>query len=151
MMIERATREDLPEILRLQKLAFSDEAEFVRDPNIKPMVQILNEIEQEFEMGVILKYTMDGEILGSVRAYEKEGTCHINRLVVHPDHWREGIGKGLMREIERCYENAKRYELFTREDHQRTRPFYRGLGYLPFKTEKVSDSLTFVYLEKGNV
>ena len=149
-MIERATEEDLPEILSLQRLAFKQEADDVGDPNIHPMIQTLEELKQEFTQEVFLKYVEDGIIRGSVRAYEDGGTCFIKRMVVHPDFWGKGIGKSLMRAIELVFSNAMRYELYTRLDHKRTRPFYQGLGYLPFKTEKISDSLTFVYLEKNN-
>jgi GNAT superfamily N-acetyltransferase len=149
-MIERATEEDLPEILRLQKLAFKEEADFVGDPNIEPMAQTLEDLKHEFAKEIFLKFVEDGMILGSVRAFEEEGTCYIKRMIVHPDHWGKGIGKNLMREIERVFGDSKRYELFTRIDHRRTRPFYQSLGYLPFRTEKVSNSLTFVYLEKRN-
>lgn len=149
-MIERATEGDLPEILRLQKLAFKEEADFVGDPNIHPMTQTLEDIKQEFAKEIILKYVEDGMILGSVRAFEEGGTCYIKRMVVHPNYWGKGIGKSLMREIERVFGDSKRYELYTRIDHKRTRPFYQSLGYQPLRTEKVSDTLTFVYLEKWN-
>ncbi len=150
LMIERATEGDLSEILRLQRLAFKEESDFVGDPNIHPMTQTLEELEHDFAKETFLILVEGGTILGSVRAFEEEGTCHINRLIVHPDHWGKGIGKGLMREIERVFGDAKRYDLFTRIDNKRTRSFYQSLGYQPFKTEKVSDSLTFVYLEKRN-
>jgi ribosomal protein S18 acetylase RimI-like enzyme len=149
-MIRRAVEGDLPEILNIQRLAFKDEAAFVGDLNIKPMSQTLDELIKEFELMLILAYVQNGKILGSVRGKEEGGTCFISRLVVHPSHWGRGIGRSLMHEIERSFGDAKRYELYTREDNTRTRPFYRGLGYLPFKTEKVSDSLTFVHLEKIN-
>jgi GNAT superfamily N-acetyltransferase len=149
-MIERAIEGDLPEILRLQKLAFKEEADFVSDPNIHPMTQTLEELKHDFTKETFLKYVEGGMILGSVRAFEEEGTCYIKRMVVHPNYWGKGIGKSLMREIERVFGNSKRYELYTRIDHKRTRPFYQSLGYLPFRTEKVSDTLTFVYLEKWN-
>jgi GNAT superfamily N-acetyltransferase len=148
MMIERALERDLPEILQLQRSAFSEEANFVGDPNIHPMSQTLEELRLDFAEEVMLKYVEKGTILGSVRAKQEGDTCHIKRMVVHPDHWGKGIGKALMKEIENTFSDARRYELFTRIDHERTRPFYRNLGYVPFKTEKVSDTLTFVYLEK---
>jgi hypothetical protein len=53
-----------------------------------------------------------------------------------------------MREIEGRFHDVQRYELFTREDHECTRPFYRSLGYTPFKVERYSDTLSFVFLEK---
>ncbi len=149
-MISRATEADLPEILRLQRLAFREEAEHVGDHNIKPMAQTLDELKKEFASGVVLKMVENGTIIGSVRARVEGDTCMISRLVVHPAYWRKGIGKALMMAIERSYPRAHRYELFTRADHPRNRPFYRDLGYAPIRTERVSDALSFVYLEKRN-
>ncbi len=147
-MIEDVTEADLPIILELQRAAFKKEAEHVKDPSIKPMTQTLEELREELATSVFLKYVQDGVIIGSVRARAIDGTCHIGRLVVHPDHWRSGIGRSLMREIESRFLHVQRYELFTREDHEGTRPFYRSLGYTPFKTERYSDTLSFVFLEK---
>jgi GNAT superfamily N-acetyltransferase len=149
-MIEEATAADLAKILQLQRAAFQEEAEHVKDPNIKPMSQTLEELQDELSVGTILKYTENGEILGSVRAKVMGDTCYIGRLVVHPDHWRRGIGRKLMKEIEGRFDTVRRYELFTRVDHLRTRPFYRSLGYSPFRTERHSETLSFVYLQKDN-
>jgi hypothetical protein len=85
MEIERATVLDAEEILSLQKLAYRSEAEIYNDFNIPPLVQTLESIEKDFENQYFLKAVMDGKIIGSVRAYTKEGTCYIGRLIVHPD------------------------------------------------------------------
>jgi len=147
-MIEDVTEADLPYILELQRAAFKEEAEHVKDPSIKPMTQTLEELREELATNVFLKYVEDGVIVGSVRAKAIGGTCHIGRMVVHPDHWRKGIGRSLMHEVEGRFHDIQRYELFTREDHESTRPFYRSLGYTPFKVERYSDTLSFVFLEK---
>ncbi|MDI6794626.1 MAG: GNAT family N-acetyltransferase, partial [bacterium] len=70
-----------------------------------------NEIKEEFESHIFLKTVSDGKIIGTVRAYEKNGTCYIGRLAVHPDMQNQGIGTVLMEEIEKCYK-PKRFELF---------------------------------------
>jgi ribosomal protein S18 acetylase RimI-like enzyme len=75
-------------------------------------------------------------------------TCHIFRLVVDPRLWGQGIGRELMRAIEEQFGGIDRYELFTRADHHRNRPFYQSLGYMPIRIERHSDALSFVYLEK---
>ncbi|MBI0584439.1 MAG: GNAT family N-acetyltransferase [Methanomassiliicoccus sp.] len=147
-MIVPAAEEDLPEILRLQRMAFREEAEHVNDPNIKPMSQTLEGLREESASSTVLKYVLDGEIVGSVRARMDGDVCHISRLVVHPDRWRMGIGRELVREVERRFSEARWFELYTREDHDRTRPFYARLGYLPFRTERHSDTLTFVHLRR---
>jgi len=147
-MIARARAEDLPEILQLQRLAFQEEAEHVGDMCIEPMSQTLEGLREELESSVILKFVQGGEIVGSVRARMDGDVCRISRLVVRPDQWRQGIGRRLVNEVERLFAEAERFELYTREDHEVTRPFYRSLGYEPFKVERHSDALTFVHLSK---
>jgi ribosomal protein S18 acetylase RimI-like enzyme len=89
-------------------------------------------------------------IVGSVRAYQKDDTCYIGRLVVLPEYQNQGIGKALMREIENQYKNmVKRYALFTGESDPRNRYLYDQLGYKPYKTKKLDDEITMVYLEKS--
>jgi hypothetical protein len=85
MIIEKATVSDAEEILALQKLAYRSETEIYNDFNIPPMVQTLESIQKDFKNQVFLKALIDGRIIGSVRAYSKEGICYIGRLVVHPD------------------------------------------------------------------
>ncbi len=90
------------------------------------------------------------KIVGSVRAYSKENTCYIHRLIVLPEYQNQGIGKVLMAEIEKRFKNSvQRYELFTGSRDPRNLYLYNQLGYKTFKTKKLSDEISFVYLEKS--
>lgn len=148
MEIERAIISDAEEILSLQKLAYRSEAEIYNDFNIPPLVQALESIEKDFENQYFLKAVMDGKIIGSVRAYTKEGTCYIGRLIVHPDFQNRGIGTDLMNEIERIFNTCRRFELFTGDKSERNLYFYQKLGYKIFKKAKITDQTMIVYLEK---
>jgi len=148
MEIERAIISDAEEILSLQKLAYRSEAEIYNDFNIPPLVQTLEIIEKDFENQYFLKAVMDGKIIGSVRAYTKEGTCYIGRLIVHPDFQNRGIGTDLMNEIERIFNTRRRFELFTGDKSERNLYFYQKLGYKIFKKAKITDQTMIVYLEK---
>jgi ribosomal protein S18 acetylase RimI-like enzyme len=148
MEIERAMISDAEEILILQKLAYRSEAEIYNDFNIPPLVQTLESIEKDFENQYFLKAVMDGKIIGSVRAYTKEGTCYIGRLIVHPDFQNRGIGTDLMNEIERIFNTCRRFELFTGDKSERNLYFYQKLGYKIFKKAKITDQTMVVYLEK---
>jgi ribosomal protein S18 acetylase RimI-like enzyme len=148
MEIERAIISDAEEILSLQKLAYRSEAEIYNDFNIPPLVQTLESIEKDFENQYFLKAVMDGKIIGSVRAYTKEGTCYIGRLIVHPDFQNRGIGTDLMNEIERIFNTRRRFELFTGDKSERNLYFYQKLGYKIFKKAKITDQTMIVYLEK---
>jgi len=148
MGIERAIISDAEEILSLQKLAYRSEAEIYNDFNIPPLVQTLESIEKDFENQYFLKAVMDGKIIGSVRAYTKEGTCYIGRLIVHPDFQNRGIGTDLMNEIERIFNTRRRFELFTGDKSERNLYFYQKLGYKIFKKAKITDQTIIVFLEK---
>ena len=146
--IERAAISDAEEMLALQKLAYRSEAEIYNDFNIPPLVQTLEGIEKDFKDQFFLKAIMNGRIIGSVRAYTREGTCYIGRLIVHPDLQNRGIGTRLMNEIERIFNTFRRFELFTGDRSERNLYLYQKLGYKIFKTAKITDQTNIVFLEK---
>ena len=49
---------------------------------------------------MFLKAVTDGQIVGSVRAYQTGPTCYIERLVVRPEYQAQGIGTALIQRIE---------------------------------------------------
>ena len=55
VVIKRALKTDLPDILLLQKLAFQEIADRYNDQNIAPLVQTQSEILQEFAKRFFLK------------------------------------------------------------------------------------------------
>ncbi len=148
MLIQRAVIEDLEDILNLQKIAFQSEAEIYNDYTIPPLTQTLDEIKQEFSYHHFLKAVLNNTIIGSVRAYESEGTCYIRRLVVHPEFQNQGIGTRLMYAIEDSFSNTKRFELYTGHKSLKNQYLYKKLGYSQFKIEVIKNGLKYVYMEK---
>lgn len=147
-IIERASINDAEEILRLQKLAYVSEAEIYDDFNIQPLVQTLEQIKEEFAAQVFLKAVLDGKIIGSVRAFEKDGTCHIAKFIVHPDYQNRGVGTRLMSHVEELFCRCKRYELFTGHKSAKNLYLYQKLGYKIYEHEYVANNLQLVYLQK---
>ena len=148
MSIEQAAIDDAQEILTLQKLVYQSEAEIYNDFNIPPLHQTLDEIKAEFVNQQFLKYCEKGRIVGSVRAYVKEGTCLIGKLIVHPECQNRGIGTKLLQEIENTFDHATRYELFTGHKSQKNLYLYEKNGYRIFRRQEVTDDLTIVFMEK---
>jgi GNAT superfamily N-acetyltransferase len=148
MNIIKALNADLPAILTLQKLCYQESGKRYNDFTIPPLIQTIEELESEFQNVIILIAIINDTIIGSVRAYMEKGTCYIGRLIVHPDFQNRGIGKALMRDIEKQFPGIKRFELFTGFRDEKNLYFYKSLGYKPFKEEKKSETLTLVFLEK---
>lgn len=146
-MIEQAKRSDLPEILQLQYLAYQSEAALFGSRDIPPLKQTLEELNTEYDHGVILKMADGGRIIGSVRAREQDGTVYIGKLMVHPDYQRRGYGSQLLAEIERLFP-GERYELFTSSRSTDNLRLYQKQGYTEFARRPADGELVFVFLEK---
>ena len=152
MIIKKAEFLDMKEILLLQKLAYKSEAKLYNDFNIPPLLQTLKEIEEEYKSHVFLKAVENKKIIGSVRALLIDfKTCYIGRLNVHPDFQNHGVGTKLMKEIESIFKECERFELITGHKSLKNIKLYEKLGYKIFKTEKLTDNLSLVYLEKINI
>ena len=91
---------------------------------------------------------LDGQIVGSVRAYDQESTCYIGRLIVHPNRQNRGLGTDLLQHIEAAFPQAVRFELFTGHLSARNLYLYRKLGYTEFGRQPISDALTMMFLQK---
>lgn len=147
MIIEKANKKDIKDILKLQYLAYQSEAVLLNNPNIPPLTQTLENALVEFNKGVFLKAIINGKIIGSVRGYIKSDTLYIGKLMVNPDFQGRGVGTKLLKEIENLYPEMN-YELFTSDRSEKNIRLYEKLGYVKFKSEVISNDLTLIYLRK---
>ena len=146
-VITKACFEDLQEILQLQYLAYQSEAALFGSNDIPPLKQTIDEVIEEYHKGVILKLVADNKIIGSIRAWETEGTVHVGKLMVHPDYRHCGYGTKLLNEIE-SYFSQKRFVLFTSTRSINNLRMYQRMGYKEFERKDVTAELEFIYLEK---
>lgn len=89
-------KEDLEEILTLQKLAYMPEAQYYNFFSLPALIQTYEEIDKELSEKTILKAIVKDRVVGTVRAYKINEICHIEKLAVHPNFQKNGIGKTLM-------------------------------------------------------
>lgn len=148
MLISSAGPEDGQAILDLQRLAYRSVAELYGDDQLPPLTETLEDLHSEFRHRLFLKIVHEGKIMGSIRAHQEGDTCHVGRLMVHPDQWGRGIGSALMREVEARFPEACRFELFTGNRSVRNLRHYGRLGYVAFREEVVNPKVTLVYMEK---
>ena len=141
--------DDAESILALQKLAYQSEAKLYNDWSLPPLTETLESLRTYFADTVVLKATLDGCIVGSVRARIRDGICAIGRLVVHPEFQRRGIGTQLLKAIEARCPDVARYELFTGSKSEANIRLYQRLSYVITRSEVLSPTVTLVYLEKA--
>jgi ribosomal protein S18 acetylase RimI-like enzyme len=150
IIILKADEDDLSEILNVQKIAFTQVAKKYNITSLPQLTQTLEDIKNEFIHYIFLKALCGKKIVGSVRAYAKNKTCYINKLIVLPAYQNKSIGTKLMTEIEKQFKDSiDRYELFTGSRDKKNKYLYEKLGYATFKKEKYNDKITFIYMEKS--
>ena len=148
MQILKASIDDAEEILELQKAAYQSEAAIYMIDDFEPLKQTIEEIKEQFKTNVFLKAVEGGRIVGTVRAYEKNGTCHIGRLAVLPKMQNKGIGTELMNMIESHFK-VHRFELFTGTKSLKNIRLYNKLGYSIYKKEPDGcGGIEIVFMEK---
>lgn len=146
--IHDATESDAAKILEIQKLAFRGQAVVYDDFTLPPLTQTLEELIQDFKTHAFLKALYDGKIVGSVRGRAEGDTCHISRLIVHPDYQNRGIGKMLIHAVENKFGGVRRYELFTGHKSRKNLALYGKLGYCKFLEKPQGDNVTLICMEK---
>ena len=148
MEIKPATIEDAESILNLQRLAYESEAAIYDDFTIPPLTETLEDLKARFHDIRFLKAVEGGQIVGSVRAFQDGATCHVGRLVVHPDFRRRGIGTTLLNWIETCFPTAQRFELFTGHKSVSNIRLYERVGYRTYSQERANEKVSLVFMEK---
>ncbi len=149
MQIVQAEPVDYRDILALQRLAYQSEAELLGEQDIPPLRQTLAELQAECRDSLVLKMVEeDGRLVGSVRAFTREGTVYIGKLMVHPQWQGRGLGRALLAELESLFP-GHRYTLFTSSKSERNLGFYRRHGYTCYKESPMPGGWSLVYLEKG--
>lgn len=148
MIIEKAQVCDAEDILKIQKLAYVSQAEIYNDYTLYPLVETVEQAKVEFEKKTIFKATVDGEMVGAVRALLNDGTCYIGMLCVHPSFQKQGIGTRLIEAVEKNFKEYERFELFAGIKSYSNIQLYEKLGYVKFKTGKYNENSEIVYLEK---
>ncbi len=151
MHVQQATRKDLPHILKLQKFCFQESAEIYQDYKIQPLIQTLQEVENEYQTSYFFKIVLDNKIVGSVRANIKNNNCHIGKLIVHPDYQNRGIGSNLMNAVEKHFKNVHCFKLYTGKKNIKNIYLYQQLDYKIIREKKINDLLTIIFMKKDNL
>ena len=130
-----ATREDLPQLVALLGILFSQEAELVPDDTkqSRALAKILADesvgrIHVARELGTIVAMA---SVLYSISTAEGGLAASFEDFVVLPGHRGKGIGQALLRHViaEARREGVLRLTLLTDKQNKRAQALYRKVGF----------------------
>lgn len=143
-----ASFEDATPLLDLQKRCFLSESALYGNIPIAPLTQSLASMQQDLLQHTVFCLWHEGQLIGSVRGRTEGQTCHVGRLMVHPEHQGQGLGKTLLLDIEKHFPEVLRFELFTGEKSASNIRLYQKLGYREFQRQDTGKGFSMVYMEK---
>lgn len=125
--IRSATESDFPGLLHVQQVAFGEYAGIYKVSGWT--TETLESLKEDAREKHIFVAQEGGTIVGSVRFWTVAGVCVIRLLSVSPTHQRQGVGKALIREIERTITDAHKFYACTMLRTARNIQFFMNLGY----------------------
>jgi ribosomal protein S18 acetylase RimI-like enzyme len=126
--LDLSDREELLEILDLQRAAYVVEGRLIGSYEIPPLrdtAETLGRCGETF-YGY---FSQRRKLVGAISYKKEEAVVDIHRLVVHPDHFRRGIARSLIGHIEEVEDVAERVVVSTGVKNLPAERLYRGLGF----------------------
>jgi ribosomal protein S18 acetylase RimI-like enzyme len=147
---------DAREILDLQRAAYRIEGERYGDFSLPPLTETVDDLARALRTHVVLVARRSTRvatlptdpIVGTVRARVAADTAHIGRMSVLPALHGRGIGRQLLEAIEQDVAPVRCYALFTGHRSERNLRMYERAGYRRVRTERQSDAVMLIHLEK---
>jgi predicted N-acetyltransferase YhbS len=125
--IRPATEVDFPALLRVQQTAFGEYAGLYEVSGWT--TETLESLKEDAREKHISVGEEGATIVGSVRFWTVAGVCVIRLLSVSPSHQHRGVGKALIREIERTTTDAHKFYACTMLRTAKNIQFFLNLGY----------------------
>ncbi|HEU5201261.1 MAG TPA: GNAT family N-acetyltransferase [Nitrospira sp.] len=125
--IRPATESDFAAILTVQQAAFGEYATVYEVSAWT--TETLDSLKEDAKEKRIFVAEAESVIIGSVRFWTVAGVCVIRLLSVSPASQKHGVGKALIREIERLTTDAHKFYACTMLRTARNIQFFLSLGY----------------------
>lgn len=151
MKITRGDIHDVPELYRLQLLAFESEAKMIGSRNVPALLETEAENAADFKNWDVLKIVNDHcEIIAAIRYRLLKDMIEVGRLMVHPAYRRQGLACRLLSEVDKKYPDRTK-ELYTCTKSWTNICLYEKMGYRAFKEKTEDSGLSFAYMRKDGV
>ncbi|QDY84094.1 GNAT family N-acetyltransferase [Paenibacillus polymyxa] len=138
------------QIWRLQHVAYRLEAELIGFNEIPPLMDTLETLRSCGES--FYGWLEDGELLGALAVQsESSGSLTLTRMMVHPDHFRQGIADSLMKHVLNEYQNVPLFIVTTGTLNTPAVTLYRKHGFRPVSAAEVAPGVELTTYHLHNV
>ena len=125
--IRPATEADFSALLQVQQAAFGEYAAVYKVSGWT--TETLDSLKDDAKEKHIFVAEADGVVIGSVRFWNVAGVCVIRLLSVNPTYQTQGVGKALIREVERVATDVHKFFACTMLNTARNIHLFMSLGY----------------------
>ncbi|WP_141432065.1 GNAT family N-acetyltransferase [Bacillus sp. 03113] len=135
------------EILSIQIPAYKVEAALIGFdgiPALKDTIETIMECRETF-----IGYVLNQDLVGFISYTESDNQLDICRLVVHPLHFRKGIGKELVQNILDKVSVNKKIVVSTGKKNTPAKKLYSSLGFHECKDVEVAPGIFITFFEKN--
>jgi ribosomal protein S18 acetylase RimI-like enzyme len=114
-------------VVNVQRAAYAVEARLIGFDGIPPLHEdAADVVALELTMLAVVEHGRPVALLG----YRRAGTdVEIDRLAVHPAHFRRGLARRLLTELHARETDATRFDVSTGRDNRPAIALYQSLGY----------------------
>jgi len=134
------------EVLEIQILSYRVEAKIINFYDIPPLKDTVETLQQCGE--TFFGYYHNEELCGTIAITTKENVIDIQRLVVHPAHFRQGMAKKLLKHVEQQNKDCHMITVATGTQNTPAVNFYIKNGFLKTTEEKITESVSLTYFKK---
>ncbi len=133
-------------VWRLQHSAYTIEAALIGFANIPPLMETVATLQESGQSfyGIL----GDADVRAVVAIEERDKTVTICRLMVHPEHHRQGLGKRLLDYIERIHPGTETFLVSTGSLNMPALRLYESAGFTPQRQWEAAPGLVLTDLVK---
>ena len=149
--LKPATKEDCSTILKIQTNAFSHLLLKYQDYDSSPAAESLDNILQRFEQPFTDYYLimLSDDPIGMLRVCNFTESCRLSPICVLQEYQGKGYAQEAIRLMEKCYPDAKKWELDTIAQEKKLCNFYEKIGYRKTgRVEHIQEGMDLVFYEK---
>ncbi|MER2090051.1 MAG: GNAT family N-acetyltransferase [Sporosarcina sp.] len=136
------------ELVKVQIPSYLVEAKLINFFDIPPLNDTIESLQQCGES--FYGYFINDGLCGAISVKVENEVINIHRLLVHPEHFRKGIAKMLVRFIETLSENCTVITVSMDSENTPAVNFYSNNGFLITEVQTVADDLSLISFYKSS-